>query len=110
MLHTLTPPGFLIGVSTHSLADAIAAETEGADFVVFGPIFPVLSKPGYDSHLGLENLHQAVRRITIPVIALGGVTLLNSAACIEAGAAGIAGISMFQTLCEVPPSGIRDAP
>ncbi len=100
ILRPILPTGLLIGVSTHCFEDLRAAETEGADFVVYGPVFPVVSKPGYAAHLGLEELRRAVRAVTIPVIALGGVTHTNAAACIEAGAAGIAGISMFQNPLE----------
>jgi thiamine-phosphate pyrophosphorylase len=97
ILRTIVQPGFLVGVSTHSLEELRAAEREGADFAVFGPVFPVLSKPGYESHIGLDGLATAVSRVTIPVFALGGVTQANAAACVQAGAAGVAGISMFQT-------------
>jgi len=95
-LRSIVPARFLIGVSTHCFEELQAAETEGADFVVYGPVFPVVSKPGYAAHAGIAGLRHAVRAVTIPVIALGGVTHSNVAACIDAGAAGIAGISMFQ--------------
>lgn len=109
ILRTILPPGFLIGVSTHSSEDLRAAETENADFVVYGPVFPVVSKPGYAAHLGLEDLRRAVRAVTIPLIALGGVTHSNAAACIQAGAAGIAGISMFQSPLDSPTHGTERA-
>ena len=70
-------------MSPHTtLAELRAAEAEGADFAVYGPIFPVISKPGYESHVGLAGLREAARAVTIPVIALGGITSENADDCI----------------------------
>jgi len=90
-------PGFLVGVSCHSVDDVLQAEAEGADYVVFGPVFPPLSKSSGLEPKGLDGLAGAAAAVRIPVLALGGVTKENSAACVSAGAAGVAAISMFQS-------------
>lgn len=94
-IRDIAPQGFLIGVSCHNVAEVERAESEGADFVVFSPIFFSSSKK-IDEPKGLDQLREAATAVNIPVLALGGVNLKNALACIDAGATGIAGISMFQ--------------
>lgn len=91
----LAPAPFLIGVSCHTVEEVRAAESSGADYVLFGPVFAPISKSSNLPLRGLDALRQAAAAVRIPVLALGGVTRDNSTACVETGAAGIAGISLF---------------
>ena len=93
----LTPPGFLIGVSCHSADEVRAAQDEGADYAVFGPVFAPRSKTSDLPPRGLDGLAQAARAVAIPVLALGGITAANAQDCMNAGAAGIAAISLYQS-------------
>jgi thiamine-phosphate pyrophosphorylase len=72
----------------------VQAETDGADLAVFAPVFEKKDAPGARP-TGLTQLQEACRA-KIPVLALGGVTLPNAPSCLAAGAAGIAGIRLFQ--------------
>jgi len=93
VLRKIAPPGFLIGVSCHTIAELQAAEREGADFAVYGPVFPSVTKAA--APIGLDAFRAAIQQTHLPVYALGGVTRENAPLCIEAGAAGVAGISLF---------------
>lgn len=88
-------PDLLVGISTHTLEEAEAAEHDNADFVVFGPVFETASKKEYGEPAGLEALGRVTNSLRIPVLALGGMHLSNFAEALDAGAAGVAGISMF---------------
>ena len=85
----------LVGRSVHSVAAARAAEAEGADFVIFGPVWASPSHPGQEPR-GVAALTEIAQAVRIPVIAIGGVTSERTAECTSAGAAGFAAITMFQ--------------
>lgn len=89
------PPGFLFGVSCHTLEEVRRAEREGASFAVFAPVFEPLSKTPTMPAQGLDRLAEACRAVRIPVLALGGITWENAALCAARGAAGVAGITLF---------------
>jgi thiamine-phosphate pyrophosphorylase len=99
---------FFVAASCHTLAEIRMAEAQGADFAVFAPVFEKIREPAREG-VGLGALRAACAGLAVPanvegvgsgrmpVLALGGVTLANVRACLEAGAAGIAGIRLFQT-------------
>src|SRR5664279_1918283 len=84
----------IIGVSAHSIEEVEQAEWDVASFVVLAPIFEKAATAAQG--IGLDVLREACSQSRVPVLALGGVTLANARACLEAGAAGIAGIRLFQ--------------
>jgi thiamine-phosphate pyrophosphorylase len=107
VVRRIAPRPFLIGVSCHSLGEAMAAESGGADYLVLGPVFETPSKLGYGPPLGLEKLRNVTSQIKIPVLALGGITVERLRPCLEAGASGIAGIRIFQD-CESVQERVRE--
>ena len=84
----------LVAVSCHTLQDVARAEATHASFAVFAPVFEKRDTHGITA-VGLKALREACQA-EIPVFALGGVMLENAKSCLEAGAAGIAGIRIFQ--------------
>ncbi len=85
----------LIGRSVHSAASAKVAEREGADYVIFGPVWESASHPG-TAPAGLAALSQVARSVRIPVLAIGGVTEKRVAEVLASGAAGYAAIRFFE--------------
>lgn len=80
----------LIGASIHSLHEAQQAARDGADFVLFGPVYFTPSKAAYGAPQGIERLKEVVEKISIPVYAIGGITAGNVEAIKKIGARGAA--------------------
>jgi thiamine-phosphate pyrophosphorylase len=91
----ITPDNFIIGISTHSLEQAIDAEKEGADYIGIGPVFDTPTKEKYNS-IGLSTVKEVIRNVSIPVVAIGGISLENIGALVEMGVENVAMIRCFQ--------------
>jgi len=95
-VRTIAPAGFLVGRSVHSEEAAASAEAEGAcDYLLFGTVFPSSSKPDDHPIAGVEGLRRVCARVSLPVLAIGGVNVSRARAVARAGAAGAAAISLF---------------
>ncbi len=83
-------PRLLIGVSCHSVHEAVHAEREGADYLFLGPIYETPSKAAFGAPLGLEVLREACQRVAIPILGIGGITAVSVAPVMACGASGVA--------------------
>ena len=90
------PRKLLIGVSVHTIAEVLRACAQGADYLLLGHIFPTESKAGYGPPLGLKHLKRACSSVPVPILGLGGIKPELVDSVLQAGAAGVAGIGMFQ--------------
>ncbi len=97
--------GVLIGESTHDAHEIAQAEEEGVDYVFFSHVFETSSKPGLGG-AGLKVLAEVCRSTHLPVYALGGITPDRVAACLDAGAYGVAALSAIMDV-EEPGEGVR---
>jgi len=95
-------PEALVGASSHSLERAAEASAAGADFILFGPIFPTPSKAKFGEPQGLDRLSVVAREAGVPVFAIGGITPENAPLCLEKGAAGVGVISAILAAKDVP--------
>lgn len=96
-----TREDFVVGASAHSLEGARQAEQAGADYIIFGPVYVTPSKASFGPPQGIQRLEEVCRQLTIPVLAIGGITVENAGDCIAAGAAGIAAIRLFQDAADL---------
>ena len=90
---TLLAPTAIVGFSTHNLKQAMEADSTSADYIAFGPVFQTSTKENPDPVVGLEQLAEIKRRVSKPLVAIGGITLERAESVIEAGADSLAVIS-----------------
>ena len=90
----------LLGASTHSLEEAQEAERNGADFVMFGPVYFTPSKASYGSPQGLAALKKVVEKLSLPIYAIGGIKLENIADTRRTGVRGVALISAVMSAAD----------
>jgi thiamine-phosphate pyrophosphorylase len=82
--------GLLLGLSVSTRREAAVAEYSGAGYVGAGPVWATPSKPDAAPPIGLQGLEEICQSVTVPVVAIGGITAANAAECIRAGASGVA--------------------
>lgn len=99
-------PDFQIGVSCHSIEDVKHAESVGANYIFFGPVFETPSKRIFGAPQGIARLADVCRNVNIPVLAIGGISEENAPECVAAGAAGVAAIRLFEESRD--PIGLAD--
>jgi thiamine-phosphate pyrophosphorylase len=102
-VRTMTPAGFLVGRSVHTIAEVDAAVADGGcDYLMFGTVFPSAGKPDGHPVAGLDALRDACARSPLPVIAIGGMDDGRAALVRDAGAAGFAAVGRFMCLTPLP--------
>jgi thiamine-phosphate pyrophosphorylase len=93
-------PGIIVGKSTHSMAQAMAAQAEGADYIGFGPLYATGTKPDYIP-VGLHDISEVHRQVQVPIFCIGGVNHARIAEVIEAGARRVVVVSAFLLAADV---------
>ena len=93
-------PACFVGKSTHSLAQAVAAQAEGADYIGFGPLYATGTKPDYVP-VGLSDVAEVHRRVTLPVFCIGGVNAARLDDVVAAGAQRVVVVSAFLLAADV---------
>ncbi len=97
----LLGPGKIIGITVHNLAEALAAQEAGADYLGVSPIFATTTKVDSGRPGGVDLIAAIRERVSLPLIAIGGITLANARAVIRAGADGLCAISAVVTKSDV---------
>jgi len=101
MAREILGPDKVIGISASSIQEALAAEREGADYIGLGAVFATRTKGDAGRPVGVEMVREVVRRVSIPVVAIGGIDLDNVGQVVRAGADGIAVVSAVTTVSDV---------
>jgi thiamine-phosphate pyrophosphorylase len=106
----LVPKGFIIGITVHDVAEALVAQKGGASYLGLSPIFQTGSKDDAGAACGLQMIKEVKKRVSIPVVGIGGIKASNAREVLEAGADGIAVISavVSQPDVEKAAKGLRD--
>jgi thiamine-phosphate pyrophosphorylase len=91
----------LLGVSVHGVEEAVQAESQGADYVIFGPIYETPSKQAFGPPLGIHMLEKVCRLVRIPIVGIGGVTAARAREMRQAGAFGVAVITAILRVDDV---------
>ena len=97
----LLGPDKIIGVTVHNVAEALAAQAAGADYLGVSPIFSTATKADAGAPTGVALLAEIRRQVSLPLVAIGGITLANAPAVIEAGADAVCAIAAVVTRPEV---------
>lgn len=109
-VRAIAPPGFLVGRSVHGEAEAVAAASGGhVDYLILGTVYESASKRPGHPRLGLEDCGRIARAVSVPVLAIGGITLDRLPAVLRAGAAGVAAIGLFAGVGDDPALAARRA-
>jgi len=96
----------IVGISTHSMEEALKAQNQGADFVTLGPVFPSTSKPGVKP-LGINEMERVANKLTIPVFGIGGINYENIKEIIDRGASGGSLISGIYGAKDIKPAALK---
>jgi len=94
----------IIGITVHNVKEAVEAETNGADYLGLSPIFPTSTKKDAGKPCGVEMIREVKKRVKIPVVAIGGITIENAPQVVEAGADAFCAISAV--LCASNPASV----
>ncbi len=101
VVRDLLQPSQLLGLSVHSLDGVMAAEQQGVDFVVLGPIYDTPSKRAYGVPIGLKILEQAAQMVRVPIFGIGGITAVRAREVRQSGAFGVAVLSSILSAANV---------